>query len=174
MPTPKRLLGTLLAACVALLPSLDRAADPAPVKLVVFDFELDDESAAGAAAKTDKAHDEARMQAVTAEARRFLTASGRFALIDIQGAAAEAVKSQALRTCGGCDASIARDLGADQSLLGLVTRVANTEYYASVQLTDARTGKVLRQQSAFFIGSDEAWTSGVRMLLEHEILTDGN
>jgi hypothetical protein len=55
-----------------------------------------------------------------------------------------------------------------------VTRVANTEYYASVQLTDARTGKVLRQQSAFFTGADDAWAAGVRMLLKHEILADDN
>jgi Protein of unknown function (DUF2380) len=172
--TPKRLIGPCLAASLALASALGRAADPVPIKIAVFDFELDDESAAGAAAKSDKAHDESRMQAVSAEARRFLTVSGRFTLIDTAGAGAEAVKSHTLRACGGCDASIARDLGADQSLLGLVTRVANTEYYASVQLTDARTGKILRQRSAFFTGADDAWAAGVRMLLKHEILADDN
>ena len=63
---------------------------------------------------------------------------------------------------------------ADESLVGLVTRVAKTEYYVSVRLTDARTGKVLDQQSAFFTGADDAWASGTRLLLKHQVLADPN
>jgi hypothetical protein len=76
-----------------------------------------------------------------------------------------------LRNCNGCDAAIALKLGAEQSLIGLVTRVANTEYYASLQITDTRTGKVVHQQTAFFTGAEDAWASGVRLLLKHGVLT---
>jgi len=143
-------------------------------KIAVFEFELEDVSAAGALSKGVAAADLTRMQAVTAEARRVLAASGRYSLVDTSGVDAEPVKERTLRSGDGCDAAIALKLGAEQSLIGVVTRVANTEYYASVLVTDAKTGKAVDQQSAFFTGADDAWASGVRMLLKHGVLAIGN
>lgn len=151
-----------------------RAADAPPIKLAVFDFELDDASAAGAAAKGDPAADLTRMQAVTAEARRVLAQSGRYTLIDTKGTEAAPETERSLQNCDGCDAALALRLGAQQSLVGVVTRVAKTEYYASLKITDARTGKVINEQSAFFTGADDAWASGVRLLIKHGVLTDPN
>ncbi len=70
------------------------------------------------------------MQAVTAEARKVLVQSGRYSLVDTAGVDAEPVKDRSLRGCNGCDAGIALKLGAEQSLIGVVTRVGKTEYYA--------------------------------------------
>jgi len=39
-----------------------------------------------------------------------------------------------------------------------------------IQITDAKTGKVLNQQSANFAGGPDGWASGVRMLLKHQVL----
>jgi hypothetical protein len=147
-------------------------ATAAPVKIAVFEFELEDVSAAGATSKVESAADLSRMQTVTSEARRVLKESGRYSLVDTAGVSAEAVKQRTLRNCGGCDSGIALSLGAELSLIGMVTRVAQTEYYASVQITDTKTGKVVIQQNAFFTGADDAWASGVRLLLKHGILAE--
>jgi hypothetical protein len=163
-------IGVLLLG-VAFFPGLaaDVAKSP-PIKIAVFEFELDDVSAAGASSKGETAADLTRMQAVTGEARRLLAQSGRYSVVDATGVDAQPVKERTLRSCNGCDAAIALKLGAEQSLIGLVTRVANTEYYASLQVTDTKTGKVVHQQTAFFTGAEDAWASGVRMLLKHGVL----
>ena len=149
-----------------------QGATSTPPTIAVFEFELEDVSAAGAASKVESAADVLRMHTVTNEARRVLKESGRFNLVDTSGVSAEAVKQRTLRSCNGCDSAIAMTLGADLSLIGVVTRVAQTEYYASLQITDTKTGKVVEQQNAFFTGADDAWASGVRMLLKHGILAD--
>jgi hypothetical protein len=145
-----------------------------PIKIAVFEFELDDVSAAGASDTKETDGDLSRMQLVTAEARRVLAQSGRYSLVDTNGVDAQPVKERSLRTCNGCDAGIALKLGAEQSMVGVVTRVANTEYYAALSITDTRTGKVINQQTAFFTGADDAWASGVRMLIKHQVLTSAN
>jgi Protein of unknown function (DUF2380) len=149
-------------------------ATSTPTKIAVFEFELEDVSAAGAASKVESAADLFRMQLVTREARRVLRESGRYSLVDTAGVNVEAVKERTLRNCNGCDSAIALTLGADLSLIGVVTRVAQTEYYASLQITDTKTGKVVNQQNAFFTGADDAWASGVRLLLKHGVLADAN
>jgi hypothetical protein len=75
-----------------------------------------------------------------------------------------------LRRCDGCEAGIAQQLGADQSLLGVVIRATATDYYVMIRIRDARTGKVIDQESANFAGSEEGWPSGVRMLIKHQVL----
>ena len=167
-----RFIGILIFLA-ALLSSLPTPATPSPsVKIAVFDFELKDVSAAGAAAMSDNVGDSMRMHAVTDEARRVLAQSGRYSIIDTNGLDAQPVKDKSLRNCDGCDAAIALKLGAERSLIGVVTRVAKTEYYVSLRITDTGTGKVVNEQTAFFTGADDAWASGVRMLLKHGVLAD--
>lgn len=149
-----------------------RAINSAPLKIAVFDFELEDVSAAGAMAPGETADDLTRMQAVSTEARRVLAQSGRYSLVDTNGVDAEPVKERSLRNCNGCEVGIALKLGAERSFIGVVTRVAKTEYYVSLLMTDTSTGKVVSQQTAFFTGADDAWASGVRMLIKHGVLTD--
>jgi len=182
---PSRIQGNgywpAIVAVAALL--LNAAFHPAPaadagksprVRIAVFDFELDDVSAAGASASLEAASDLTRMQLVTAEARRVLAQSGRYSLVDTDGVDATAVKERSLRSCDGCDVPIALKLGAERSCIGVVTRVAMTEYYVSLLITDTTSGKVVNQQTAFFTGADDAWASGVRMLIKHAILADPN
>ena len=165
--------GLLLLSALASALAADAPGAP-PLKIAVFDFELEDASAAGAVSAVEPARDLARMQAVSAEARRVLAQSGRYRLVDISGVDAQPVKDRSLRNCNGCEAALALTLGAQQSLIGVVTRVAKTEYYASVRITDTGTGKVVNEQSAFFTGADDAWPSGVRLLLKHQVLADPN
>jgi len=167
-----RSLGLAVALLLALtwLPAAARATDaPRPVKIAVFDFELEDVSAA-ASVPHDGAADGERMQQVTSEARRALAQSGRFSLVDVSQMDAAPLRDRVLRNCNGCENGIALQLGADQAMVGLIRRVTLTEYYVLIQISDARTGKILDRQTAAFSGGDDAWASGVRMVIRHGIL----
>jgi hypothetical protein len=164
-----RFIGTLLL-CVLPGGLAVHAATAPTVKIAVFEFELEDVSAAGSATPGDTASKATRMQAVTEEARHVLAQSGRYRLVDISGADAAAVKDKSLRNCDGCEAKIALQLGAQRSLIGVVTRVAQTEYYVSLRITNTATGKVVNQESAFFTGAEDAWASGAGMLIKHQVL----
>jgi hypothetical protein len=167
-------VGALLlsAACVPALAA--DAASAAPVKIAVFEFELEDVSAAGESATSETASDQVRMQAVTAEARRVLVQSGHYSLVDVSKVDAQPVKEKSLRNCDGCEAGIALQLGAEQAFVGVVRRISMTDYYVLIQLSDCRTGKVLDQQVANFAGGDDGWASGVRMLIKHTVLAADN
>lgn len=142
---------------------------PAVVKLAVFDFELEDATPA-AALLGPTASNEVAMEKVSVDARQMLARSGRYLLVDVGDANAQPVREKSLRNCEGCEAGIALKAGAEQALIGVVRRVTQTDYYVEVQITDARTGKVLNQQSANFAGGPDGWSSGVRMLLKHQVL----
>ncbi len=149
--------------------------DASVVKLAVFDFELDDATPA-AALIGQTTSTEAALDKASSEARQMLAESGRYLLVDLPKTDEEPVRAKALRDCEGCEAGIALRAGADQALLGVVKRVTQTDYYVVIQITDARTGKVLDQQAANFAGGPDGWASGVRMLLKHQVLvpTDGS
>jgi hypothetical protein len=147
---------------------------PAPqVKIAVFDFELEDLSPS-ATLLNKTANRTAIMDRVSSTAREELAESGRYSVIDASKADAQAVASKSLRNCDGCEAAIARKLGADQSLIGIVRSVTQTDYYVAIQIRDARTGKLINQQEANFAGGEEGWPSGVGMLIKHQILVAPN
>lgn len=137
---------------------------PAPVRIAVFAFELVD--ATPSQVLLGKSTSEAATLAkVTQAAREQLAQSGRYRVIDASQATA-----QRLGDCDGCEAALGLKAGADQSLLGVVKRVTQTDYYVLIQIRDAHTGRLLDQQGANFAGSEEGWASGVRMLIKHQIL----
>ncbi len=175
--TPFRLV---ILSCLCALPgpwdapaaAAGSAAAPA-IKLAVFDFELEDLSAAavilGASTTSSASLDRA-----TQMARKEMAKSGRYLVIDPSGGGAALPKDRALEDCDGCDAAIASGLGADQSLTGVVKRVSQTDYYVQVQIRDAHTGKLLAQEAANFAGGEEGWASGVRMLIDHQVLASAS
>ncbi|WP_038956451.1 DUF3280 domain-containing protein, partial [Bradyrhizobium japonicum] len=141
-------------------------ATPAPVALAVFDFELEDTTAASAGASA--ASDASYLAEVTGSVREALGQSGRYRIVDAGG---EAVKPRALRDCGGCEAAIAQKLGADQSLIGVVRRVSRTEYTLGFQVRDARTGAVLsRGDSGLRMGADYSWKRGAVRLVSDKLI----
>jgi len=76
-----------------------------------------------------------------------------------------------LRDCGGCEAAIAKELGADQSLIGVVRRVSRTEYTLGFQVRDARTGAVLtRGDSGLRMGADYSWKRGAVRLVSDRLI----
>jgi hypothetical protein len=92
-------------------------------------------------------------------------------LVDVSAADAEAAKKHALRDCGGCDAAIARKLGADQSAVGVGKRVSRTEYVIRFQIRDAQTGTIVSDvNSGLRMGADYCWRRGaVRLISDHAL-----
>lgn len=141
-------------------------ATPAPIALAVFDFELEDTTAAtaGVSATSDASY----LTEVTASVREALGQSGRYRIVDVSG---EAAKARALRDCDGCEAAMAQKLGADQSLIGVVRRVSRTEYTLGFQVRDARTGAVLaRGDSGLRLGADYSWKRGAVRLVSERLV----
>jgi hypothetical protein len=143
------------------------AADPpAAVKIAVFPFELEDFSAAS------KGGENPYLAQATEEAKKQLAASGRYSLVDTAAADMSAAKGQALRECGGCEAAIARKLGADQALIGVVSKISNTEYLIKLQISDARSGEVISKlTSELRMGADYSWSRGVRSVMKNDVLS---
>jgi Protein of unknown function (DUF2380) len=144
-------------------------ARPTRVKLAVFDFELDDVTPA-AALLGRSTSDAAAMDKVSQEVRGMFARSGRYAIVDVSDVDVKQVRDKTLRNCDGCEAGIALDAGAEQAVVGVVRRITQTDYYIVIQVTDAKSGKVLNQQSANFAGGPEGWASGAKMLLKHQVL----
>jgi hypothetical protein len=162
-------IGVLLLGVAYFPAPAAEAEKSSPVRIAVFDFELEDVSPASSLLG-ETTSSAAIMEKVSSEARRVLAQSGHYRLIDVSKVDAKPVKEKSLRNCDGCETGIALQLGAEQSLIGVVKRVTQTDYYVLIQIRDARTGKLLNQQEANFAGGDDGWASGVRMLIKHQIL----
>jgi len=153
------------------LGSASAAGAPVPaaasVKIAVFPFELDDYAAASKQGETQY------LSQATEEAKQQLQQSGRYSLVDTAHADLAAAEGQNLRTCNGCAAAIAKKLGADQALVGVVTRISNTEYLVKFQISDARTGDVVGDYATDLrMGADYSWSRGVRWLVQNRLLAE--
>ena len=162
-------VGVLALALLALPAFAAKASKTAPTKIAVFAFELDDESPA-AALLNQSTSTAAAMEKVNSDARAELAQSGRYDVIDASNTDMSTVANKSFKDCNGCEAGIALKLGAQQSLIGVVKRATQTDYYIVIQIRDARSGKVLDQQAANFAGGEEGWGTGARMLIRHQIL----
>jgi curli biogenesis system outer membrane secretion channel CsgG len=161
-------LAGLLVAVLGSIAVWSKAPAP-PIAIAVFDFELDDLTPASSYLHQSTSS-AAALEKVTDSARRALTRSGRYRVIAATHPPATSAQPILLRDCAGCEAAMALQLGAEQSLIGVVRRATQTDYYIAIEIRDAHTGKLVDEQSANFAGSEEGWASGVRILLDHQLL----
>jgi len=159
----------IVLAALAVAGAAETAA-PSPIKIAVFAFELEDFSAGAAYVPPDDI-DREQLRLSTDEARRLIAASGRYQLVDVSAVNDEAVKAGKLRECDGCDARIAAGLDADQSMIGIVTRITRMEYAVTYKLRDARSGAIVAvEQTDLRMGANVAWSRGARWLIENRLL----
>ena len=133
---------------------LGRAGDAKPIKLAVFDLELDDFSAGGPLAG-ESAEETARLRRVTALAREQLAKSGLFELVDTSASSDENLKAHWLRKCNGCEADIARALGADMSFIGFFRKISVMEQNLEFRIRDARTGELMNVSQTDYRGETD-------------------
>jgi hypothetical protein len=161
---PAMVLAALAAAGAA------ETVVPSPIKMAVFPFELEDFSAGAAYVPPDDI-DREQLRLSTEEARRLIAASGRFQLVDVSAVNDQATKAGKLRDCDGCEARIAAGLNADQSMIGIVTRITRMEYAVTYKLRDARSGAIVAvEQTDLRMGANVAWSRGARWLIENRLL----
>ena len=141
-----------------------------PIRIAVFNFELEDLTPASALLNATTSSAQA-LEGATRAAREALESSGRYAAVD---AASTTAPAGGWINCDGCETVAAAKIGADQSLLGIVRRATQTDYYVIVEVRDTHTGKLLDQEAANFAGDETGWASGVRMLMKHQVLAAGS
>jgi hypothetical protein len=151
--------------------AIARAAEPSPpIKLAVFPFELEDFSAAAAYTPPDDI-DREQLRLSTEEARRLIAASGRYQLVDVGAVNDEAANAGKLHDCEGCDAKIAAGLHADQSMVGIVTRISRTDYAVTYKIRDVKSGELVDvEQTDLRAGANSAWSRGARWLIQRRLL----
>jgi len=169
-----RAIALILAPAIVLVAFAPAAAAetaaPSPVKMAVFPFELEDFSAGAAYVPPDDI-DREQLRLSTEEARRLIAASGRYQLVDVGAVSNEAAKAGKLRDCDGCEARIAAGLDADQSMIGIVTRITRMEYAVTYKVRDARSGALVDvKQTDLRMGANVAWSRGARWLIENRLL----
>ena len=155
-------------ALFALQPS--EAAEPEPVKIAVFDFVLDDRSAGRGIIEQDAADTE-NLKLSTEQARRMLSDSGRYSIVDAGSAAPEVMAAGGVQHCNGCEAPLAKELGADLAMIGVFTRVSRTEYTLQILVRDTQTDAVVSNASTGLrMGANYSWPRGVKWLMSNRIL----
>src|SRR5215510_14428628 len=166
-----RTLAAIVAGALSLFATHpSRAAEPVPAKIAVFDFELDDRSAGGGIIAQD-AVDTENLKLSSEAARRMLAESGRYSIVDTGGAAADVTSAEGIQHCNGCEGPLARKLGADQSMVGVFTRVNRTEYTLQILVRDTQTGAVMSNHfTGLRMGANYAWPRGVKWLMNNKIL----
>jgi len=148
------------------------AAESEPIKVAVFDFELKDTSAGGGIIAAD-AIDTENLKKSADQVRAMLSDSRRFSVVDTSSVASEVLSAGGIQRCNGCDGPLAKKLGADQSVTGVVTRVSRAEYTVLIVIRDAETGKVVSNNfSGLRMGANYSWPRGVKSLMDRMLPKD--
>jgi hypothetical protein len=143
------------------------ATQAAPT-IAVFDFELIDTSLEGAV-NGPRADQQARLTQTAERLRHWLARSDKFRIVDIGPVAAQA-RAVHLQECGGCDADMARRVGAQLSITGTVQKVSNLILNMNISVRRVATGRVIAAMSADMRGNtDESWTRTLDWLVRNRL-----
>jgi hypothetical protein len=147
------------------------AAAAEPMRVAVFDFELIDTSLDGEMKGTSP-EEKARLARLAPVLREKLAGSQRYIVVDAAPVMARA-RAQNLQACGGCDATLAHEAGAEVALTGTVQKVSNLILNLNIYIRDANDGRLLQSMSADFRGNtDESWSRALSYLIRNKLLAE--
>jgi hypothetical protein len=87
-----------------------------------------------------------------------LSASSRYSIVDAGSVAGEVISAGGIQHCNGCDGPLAKKLGADQSMIGVFTRVSRVEYTLQILVRDTQTRAVVSNNfTGLRMGANYAW-----------------
>lgn len=163
----RKMVAALFAVLhVAALPAI--AQDDAPVDVAVFDFELIDSSLEGEM-MGENPDETRRTAALGAQLRQAFSEADGFDLADIAPVAEEASR-RSLQRCGGCDVTLAGQVGADLAVTGTVQKVSNLILNINIYIRDVETGETLQAMTADIRGNtDESWQRGMDWLIRNRL-----
>ena len=140
-----------------------------PPKLVLYGMELQDTSHEGEL-RGVREDQQQRLALLDREARALFQATGYFELVDVSSAAKEIEEGRPLRRCNGCDIDIAKRLGADYVVLGVVYKVSNLILEIHLYLREVKTGQVVNHMHTNIRGNtDKSWLRGLRWLVKNRL-----
>ena len=154
-------------AAAGLSPSAGHAEER---RVAVFNFELIDTSLEGEVngARSDETE---RLAMISNLLRQKLEESDRYVVVDETPAATQIEDAGYLHSCNGCEAKIARELGAELAITGTVQKVSNLILNINLYVRDAESKKQLRAMSADIRGNtDQSWSRGVSYLVKNRLL----
>lgn len=161
----RRLLGlALLLPLSAAAPAL---ADAPRRRLLVLDFELIDTSNE----PIDQSEEHARRLArARDDIGAGLAARGVYDVVDRTPIAADLdaiLKQTYIRTCNGCEFSLAKKAGADLVLTGVVNKVSTLILSMGVSIARASTGELIYHQGFDFRGdNDQSWARAAKFFVD--------
>lgn len=162
----------IFAFCaLAFLPTASGAGDGKTL-VAAFDFELYDTSLEGELLGENEA-EQHRLAAISDRFRQLLAESARYDVVDISPANREIAAVGMFRGCNRCDVKIARGLGAEVSMTGVVQKVSNLILNINIYVRDAQSGDLLQVMSADIRGNtDRSWARGVSWLVRNRLLKE--
>jgi len=162
----------IFATCVlAFLPAASEAGD-GKISVAAFDFELFDTSLEGELLGENEA-EQRRLAVISDRFRQLLTESARYHVIDISPASQEIAAVGMFRGCNRCDVEIARGLGAEVSMTGVVQKVSNLILNINIYIRETRSGDIIKFMSADIrSNTDRSWVRGVSWLVRNRLLKD--
>jgi hypothetical protein len=162
-------LGAALVAGLFAIAVPVAAAEPAK-KAAVFDFELIDTSFGGESRGTNPA-ERKRLRLISDLLRRRLAASGAYVVIDTAPAESAIRAAGYLYGCNGCEAAIARSLGAELAFTGTVHKVSNLILKINLYVRDVASQRRIQAMSVDIRGNtDTSWSRGVSYIVRNRLL----
>jgi hypothetical protein len=121
---------------------------------VVFDFELIDTSLENEISGP-RADEQSRLRRLAPRLRDLIAADGRFTVVPLDEASGANAARINLHSCNGCDADIAKRLGAEFSVIGIVQKVSNLILNLTLVVRDAGSGSIRHTISVDMRGNTE-------------------
>ncbi|HEX5508232.1 MAG TPA: DUF3280 domain-containing protein [Pseudolabrys sp.] len=154
---------------LAFVPATLTQAASVPAVAAVFDFEFIDTSLEGAVNGSPRSDEKERLAEINERLRQWLAASKKVRIADISSVA-ERAHATRLQECGGCDADLARRVGAQLSITGTVQKVSNLILNMNIYVRDAASGRMIAVMSADMRGNtDESWTRTLDWLIHNRL-----
>ena len=162
----KKMIAALVS--VAHLAALPAIAQDSAVDVALFEFELIDTSVEGEI--MGKNPDETRrLDELGEQLRQAFSQADGFELTEMAPVAEEAAR-RGLQRCGGCDVTLAEEVGADWSVTGTVQKVSNLILNINIYVRDVDTGEMIQAMSADIRGNtDESWQRGLDWLIRNRL-----
>jgi hypothetical protein len=116
----------------------------------------------------------ARLVSIESLFKAKLEASGRYQFVSIPAdASAKIAAGPEIGSCGGCEFTYGKQLGADYAAWIVVQKVSDLILNMNVYMADVEAKKLVFVHSVDIRGdTDESWTRGMTYLLKNYLLAD--
>jgi len=144
----------------------------ARLRTAFMPFTLEDTSHPNPGARPDPA-DVARLRRVEEEVMRLLQQSGGYVAVSTKPLAS-AIAENDLAGCDGCAVVLAREVGAQAVVTGVVQKVSDLIISMNIAIQAVPSGRLIAAGSVDLRGdNDQSWRRGAAWLVSHRLLGHG-